>query len=58
VHRPLGEEGQYGGADVAATGSPAAAATAPVAAAELGATVEAWVPGDSGVDVSMSAVHL
>jgi len=57
VHRPLGEQSQDGGADVATAGAgTAATATAPLAAAELGAAM-ARIPAASGILVLVSAVH-
>jgi hypothetical protein len=70
VHGPLGEEGQQGGADVAAPGAPAAAAASPpaVVAAEAGpaapgaervAAAEALLRGDeSCVSHRVLLVHL
>jgi hypothetical protein len=58
VHGALGQEGEDGGANVAAARPPAAAVTAPVAAAELGAAVKAGIAGDPGIAVSMSAMHI
>jgi len=46
VHRPLGEQGEDGGTDVAATGAEAASATWPAATAEVGPmAMMASVPG-------------
>jgi hypothetical protein len=61
VHRPLDEEGEDGGADVAAA-SAGAASTSAVAgsptAAELGAAVETRVLAAPGISLWVSAVHL
>jgi hypothetical protein len=55
VHRPLGEQGEDGGTDVAAARTRAAAASSPAAAGVVAGELLTWIePAVAGV---VSVVH-